>query len=404
MPRFNGKNIFVTITNITKNFGTSESDALVQSLFSEFQRVPAWFAWEKSKESNDHIHIVYMLENSKSFSRKAFSPLLDSFGTLALNIQTFSRKQTYKNAITGKTHRGKPALWLFEKLCYCSAPSHQEYFDTAKWSVKRPTVVRIVKDINMKEYGVLKSGFDAWLSEKTSDKREKPADEMFNRIYAGCDRDELHDIYSDAQQGIQLRKYILSNYDKLVIMIDTHETIRDARRREQDYPVQSAGYRPFQKELAAVLDTQNDRNIHAHVDAGKTGKNHFCSTENLRSDTCVIQSAKTCDIAYVWNPKKHKRIIIDVPRGKMQYLNTSAIEKLKNGQIMSTKYRPKFKQSFGFKPTVLILGNELIPRETWTDDRLTESWTSEDVGFEMKMVEKKTDDSDAEESFFDIFD
>lgn len=136
----------------------------------------------------------------------------------------------------------------------------------------------------------------------------------------------------------------------------------------------AAKYRPFQKHLHDILDTQNDRNIHIHADLGNTGKNTFVDTENLRADTLVIQSAETKRIAYAWNPKRHKRIIIDVPKGKMQYLNTSAIEKLKNGTIFSTMHTPIMKSS-EFKPAIVILGNENC-ENAWTEDRLTCSTTT----------------------------
>ena len=384
MPQFQGKNIFVTITNIKACFNVQEGEAAVKSVFAADHREAPWFAWEKSTESNAHIHIVYMLKKSKSFSRRAFLPLLALFETKALNIQTFSRKQTYKEAITGKTHKGKPDLWLFEKLAYCSLPEHEEYFPAGKLAKKKPTVVKCVSNLSTEQYTKLKAGFDAFMNAKVVEQAKKPADEMFDRIYEGMDLDELMDIYGDKTQSRALRKYILENWDKLTNMIETHQKINDSKRLQEQYPEAAAGYRPFQKELTEILDNQNDRHIQAHIDGGNTGKNFFCSTENMREDTCVIQSAKTADIAYVWNPKKHKRIIIDVPRGKMEYLNTSAIEKLKNGQIMSTKYKPRFKQSFGFKPSILILGNESLAQDTWTSDRLQRSWTHKDIDFELR--------------------
>lgn len=390
MPRFAGKNIFVTLTNIQKNFGSLEAEAAIRAVFDTHREAP-WYAWEKSGESNDHVHIVYMLENSKQFSRKAFLDLLVLFGTKSLNIQTFSRKQTYRDAITGKTHKSKPDLWLFEKLVYCSLPDHEEYFPAEKLAKKKPTVVKCVNNLATDQYTRLRKAYDAFLNAKESEVKQKPAEILFDRIYGGMDLDELMDIYGDKTQSRALRKYILENWDKLASMIETHQKINDARRLQAQYPAAAGGYRPFQKDLSSLLDSQNDRHIHAHIDGGNTGKNFFCSTENMREDTCVIQSAKTADIAYVWNPKKHKRIIIDVPRGKMEYLNTSAIEKLKNGQIMSTKYKPRFKQSFDFKPSILILGNESLAQDTWTSDRLQRSWTHKDLGFELRNGEFETE-------------
>ena len=58
----------------------------------------------------------------------------------------------------------------------------------------------------------------------------------------------------------------------------------------------------------------------------------------------------------------------------MKYLNTSGVEKLKNGCIFSTMHTPIMKTS-EFKPTIVILGNENCKNE-WTDDRLTCSTTT----------------------------
>lgn len=391
MPKFAGKNIFVTITNIVNCFAMAKAEEEIRSVFDGLHREAPWFAWEKSSDSNAHVHIVYMLDKSKQFSRRAFLKLLTLFGTKSLDIQTFSRKKTYKESITGKTFKNKPNLWLFEKLVYCSLPIHEDYFPTDKLAKKKPTVVKCVNNVSTEMYGKLKAEYDEFMNATTQEKRQKPADEMFDRIYNGCGIDELMDIYGDRNQTRELRKYILEHWDKLESMIETHEKINDAKRLQADYPEQAAGYRPFQADLVKVLDEQNDRHIQAHVDGGNTGKNHFCSTENMREDTCVIQSAKTADIAYVWNPKKHKRIIIDVPKGKMEYLNTSCIEKLKNGQIMSTKYKPRFKQSFGFKPSILILGNESLSQDTWTSDRLQRSFTHELLDFELRNGDYETE-------------
>ena len=383
MTRFAGKNIFVTLTNITQNFNSKDGDSIIDTIFNERHAEYPCHVWESSDKSNDHVHIVYMLTETVRFSRKAFQPLLEFFGTLALNIQTFSRKQTYKHSVSNKSHRGKPDLWLFEKLYYCNLPAHESYFDTAKLSAKKPTVRRVVADITTPRYKELRAGYDAWLSESTKDTNQKPAERIFNLIYEGFSLDDIHEMYEDKNMDWKFRKYILENYDKVSGMISTHERIKSVRERQAKYSEERKKFRPFQQDLSSILDDQNDRNIHCHIDGGNTGKNTFCDIESLREDTCVIQSAKTANIAYAWNHKKHKRIIIDVPRGKMAFLNTSAIEKLKNGQIFSTKYKPEFKHS-DFKPSILILGNESLDQDVWTSDRLTRSWTHKDLNFELR--------------------
>jgi hypothetical protein len=389
MPgRFSGKNVFVTISGIQKEFGTDAGDKLVCSVFEDEQsEAPRW-VWEKSGELNEHLHVVYTLKKSVQFRRTAFEDVLDAFGTGCLNIQTWSRRSTYAHSLSGKKHRGKPDLWLFEKMYYCDLPGHEDYFDAEKLAKKKPTVVRVGNTAKTALYNKLKATYDAWVSADNSvaEKSDKPKDFIYQKVFDGMTQDELDEFIDDSSQPFKVRMWALENYDKVVKSIDTIDTIQTRKRMKALYSDRAKDYRPFQTGLSEILDSQNDRNIHVHCDDGNTGKNRFCETENLREDTCVVQSACTKDIAFVWNPKKHKRIIVDVPRGKMQYLNTSALEKLKNGQIMSTKYVPKFKQS-EFKPSIVILGNERLERDTWTGDRLTESTTSRRANYELREHE-----------------
>ena len=390
MTKFGGKNIFVTITNIKSNFNSEIGDAVIQSIFRDHRTESPWFVWESSSKSNDHVHICYMNSKTVQFTRSTFSDLLKTFGTLSLNIQTWSRRSTYAHAKSEKKHKGKPNLWLFEKLMYCNLPAHEDYFTTDKLLSKKPTVKRVVANLETNFYRTIKIEYDKWLAQKESDLKSKPAEKLFGLIYGGASMDDLHTIYEDTNSDWKLRKYILENYDKLENMVITHEKIVSIKERQARYVEERKKFRPFQSRLSEELDGQNDRHIHLHIDGGNTGKNKFCDIESLREDTCIVQSACTKDIAFAWNEKKHRRIIIDVPRGKMEYLNTSAIEKLKNGQIFSTKYKPRFKHS-DFKPSIVILGNESLSQETWTVDRVTRSWTHKDINFEWRTGAYETE-------------
>lgn len=189
------------------------------------------------------------------------------------------------------------------------------------------------------------------------------------------DLESLDNLITDPDVSLNIRCQALKNYDVYEKMITKLEQILLARDQAKLYKESVQEYRPFQKELTKILDTQNDRNIHNHCDQGKTGKNYWLDRENMRTDTCVIQSAETKRIAYAWNPKKHKRIIIDVPKGKAEYINTSALEKLKNGCIFSTMHRPVLKKSH-FKPSIVILTNEMVQPKNYTEDRMTYSTTT----------------------------
>lgn len=176
----------------------------------------------------------------------------------------------------------------------------------------------------------------------------------------------------------QVRTYALRNYDQFARMIETLSDIRDRRLNAAAYKEAAADYRPFQKDLVKVQDEQGDRGIHCHYDPGDTGKNHFVTVEGMRRDTLILQNAETKRIAYLWNPKKHRRIIFDIPKHKMAFLNTTVIEKLKNGTLLSTMHKPKMKRSM-FSPQIIILGNEKIDRTKWTGDRVTYSTTTKET-------------------------
>ena len=218
----------------------------------------------------------------------------------------------------------------------------------------------------------------------TEQEKMTPDDYIIDLIRKGMTVEELEEIIDDPETTTKVFKQALKNFEIYEKMINKLADIRDRKAQAKLYKEATEEYRPFQKSLTKILDTQNDRNIHCHFDEGNTGKNYWLDREICRKDTLVIQSAETKRIAYAWNPKKHKRIIIDVPKGKMEYLNTSALEKLKNGFIFSTMHKPIPKKST-FKPSIIIVGNEACNSMDWTEDRATFSTTDKE-SYELKML------------------
>lgn len=205
-----------------------------------------------------------------------------------------------------------------------------------------------------------------------------PGDYLAGLIFKDLTVDQLDENIDESDIWTQkTRTYALRNYEKLEKMISKLDEIRSKRKEAKRYTEMKKKYRPFQKGLTEELDNQTDRQIHCHYDPGLTGKNYFVDCEGMRQDTLILQSAETKRIAYAWNPKKHKRIIFDIPKHKMSYVNTSVIEKLKNGTLFSEMHHPKMKKS-SFKPKILILGNEQINRDSWTADRATYSTTNKE--------------------------
>lgn len=210
---------------------------------------------------------------------------------------------------------------------------------------------------------------------KTQEEKTNPEDYLFQKIREGIQQSDIDLMIHDTSISLKLYKYIVKNYDKISRVVAVHQDTLDHIEQAKLYQEEIKNYRPFQDSLTKILNTQNDRNIHVHHDTGLTGKNHWLYIESMRSDTLILQSAQTKRIAAAWNPKQHRRIIFDIPRGKMEFLNTSAIEKLKNGVIFSTMHNPKMKKS-SFKPSIVIVGNEQLPPGKWTTDRMTASTTN----------------------------
>ena len=402
--RWNAQAIFITITHMTQNWNNPDSTKAIQNLFphDDYTCKP-FIAWEKSGSSNNHVHILYKFNKSRNVTRTTFKPLMVLTGSKCLKIDTMRKGQNYRILTTGDSYKGctkNTALWCFEKIYYCwsDKPEHEVYFEKEKFANKRPTVASTIQPENKTFYNMCLEKYEAFLNKPTEEKKLSPKQIVRNAIQCEYITSEQFDDYCDGEAspwGLNVKWHALENYDKYLKIINKLSDIRDKRRLASYYDKTSKTYRPFQQSLSQILDEQDDRKIHCHVDAGNTGKNYFLDAESLRGDTLVVQSAETKRIAYAWNPKKHKRIIIDVPKNKMEYLNTSALEKLKNGCIFSTMHTPKMKKS-EFKPSIVILGNEMV-KNTWTEDRLTCSTTTA-PGFKLELT--KYEDDDDSDNFF----
>ena len=100
----------------------------------------------------------------------------------------------------------------------------------------------------------------------------KPSDTLSVMIFNGLTLDQLDDLIDDDATILKVRKEALMNYEKYEKMIDKLDEIRERKRQAKLYRDQLKDYRPFQKSLTDILNTQDDRNIHVHSDPGKTGK------------------------------------------------------------------------------------------------------------------------------------
>lgn len=222
----------------------------------------------------------------------------------------------------------------------------------------------------------------------SKDEKIKPAVFLLQKIRDGLTLEGLDDLIINPATDSEVFAVALRNFESYEKMILKLDTIQASRMRRSQYEEDVLTYRPFQSSLTEILNTQNDRNIHNHFDDGCTGKNYWLDREAKRVDTLILQNAKTKNIAEAWDPRKHRRIIFDLPRGAAEYINSRAIESLKNGCIFSEKYRSVPKIS-SFKPAIVILTNEPLydlERLNWTEDRLTSSTTSSFIDYEIEML------------------
>lgn len=310
----------------------------------------------KKDEMNNHVHIGLIFRDKPQSRKFTWDP-----ASLKTYFSVGGDKPTLHSQLKCKSRD------LGAKL--------QKYFDYCSDQDQHPD-----EDISER-------AFHKW-EPATEEDKTSPADLLVLKIRTGLTVEELEDLIDDTETPIKLYKEALKNFDVYEKMILKHDEIRAKRVRRKQYEEDVKTYRPFQSKLTEILDTQNDRNIHNHVDDGCTGKNYWLDREAKRGDTLILQNAKTKNIAEAWDPRVHKRIIFDIPRGGAEFINSRAIESLKNGCIFSEKYRSKPKQS-SFKPSIIVLTNEplsQLERLNWTEDRLTSSTTHQSIDYKFQEL------------------
>lgn len=116
--------------------------------------------------------------------------------------------------------------------------------------------------------------------------------------------------------------------------------------------------REWQKKLEIeLLEKPNDRKIIWICDnEGNMGKTVFCKYMAIKHKATIIQSGKKSDIAYmIDNPKI---VLFNLSRTQESRINYDAIESIKDGMIMSSKYESKMKI---FNPPHVIIMSNFMP-------------------------------------------
>jgi len=119
-----------------------------------------------------------------------------------------------------------------------------------------------------------------------------------------------------------------------------------------------------------LLLEADDRKIHFVVDSvGNAGKSFFCRWMLEHHADCVqiLSAGKETDLAYMIEEYK-KIFLFDISRGRLEFLQYSILEMLKNGFVQSSKYASMVKQ-LNFKAHVVVFTNEEPDRSKLSEDR-----------------------------------
>ena len=101
---------------------------------------------------------------------------------------------------------------------------------------------------------------------------------------------------------------------------------------------QSAKLRPWQEAVLRLIRTQGPRKITFVMDEnGNTGKTFLAKYILATKNALYFTSTSLRDVAYAWKGERY--IVFDISREKSGKLNFSTSETIKNGVVLSTKYR-----------------------------------------------------------------
>ena len=119
-------------------------------------------------------------------------------------------------------------------------------------------------------------------------------------------------------------------------------------------------YRPHQQRLHDLLiEDPDDRKIYFIIDGvGNTGKSWFIRKFlTQHSSTQHLSVGRIEDLNYAIDPSK-RVFLFDIPRTRLQFLQYSVLEGLKDGAVMSTKYFSQMKRLDGPAHVVVFTNEE----------------------------------------------
>lgn len=145
--------------------------------------------------------------------------------------------------------------------------------------------------------------------------------------------------------------------------------------------------RPWQKEIDTLLKKEpDDRKVYWYYDTvGNIGKSAFTKYCVAKYNALPINSGKHSDLInmvfnYLEKNEELNCVIIDVPRNNGNHVSYTAIEDIKNGLIVNTKYETGCK--LFNSPHVIVFANEPPDLSKLSADR----WIITDISnYELKI-------------------
>lgn len=122
---------------------------------------------------------------------------------------------------------------------------------------------------------------------------------------------------------------------------------------------------PWQELLVNLLKQEpDDRTIHwVWSEDGRTGKSSFCKWLLLNRDAALSGKgaySDICNLIYNTNMNDGKIVVFDLPRNNGNKISYSALECIKNGLIVNTKYETGYKV---FNPPHVVVFSNMEPEE-----------------------------------------
>lgn len=109
--------------------------------------------------------------------------------------------------------------------------------------------------------------------------------------------------------------------------------------------------RPWQQEVEELIINQNDREILFVVDTmGNRGKTWFCQYMRQKYGALILHDSESRAASYLW--QMEKMVLFDIPRSAVPSYAT--MENMKNGFIISEKYKVQTKVQQGMKVAVFM--------------------------------------------------